>query len=421
MILALALSLFIGLALGLFGGGGSILAVPVLTYVVGLDAKTAIASSLLIIAVTSATALTSHVRSGLLCWRTGVTFGGAGMLGAYAGGRVASFIPDTLLLVGFAAMMLITAAAMLRGKAVESAAPEGESEPPRGLRRTYRILAHGLVVGAVTGMIGAGGGFLIVPALVLLGGMPMKRAVATSLLVIAMKSSAGFAGYLGHVVIPWAVVLPITAIAVAGSLLGGVLVKKAPQRLLRQGFAWLVILVALLMTAKAVPHALRDSAVYHALFVERWPWFVGAAAIALVVLGLAFVDNRLLGVSTGCSELCRLPTSAAARASWRPRLLLGIVLGGLVAALFAGRTPTLSMGALDAITSGSSAIKLGVLFGGGLLIGAGARLAGGCTSGHGIVGTALGARSSWIATALFMLAGFVTTHVVLALSGGLWS
>jgi len=413
MTLALALSLFIGLSLGLFGGGGSILSVPTLTYALGLEPKTAIAASLLVIAVTSAAALATHLRAGLVCWRTGTLFGGAGMIGAYAGGRLASFVPDGVLLGAFALMMLVTAVAMLRGKPPN----RGEYVAPQGAARLSRIMAHGLGVGAVTGMIGAGGGFLIVPVLVLLGGMPMRRAVATSLLVIAMKSSAGFAGYLGHVSVPWAVVLPITGVAAVSSMLGAMFAKKVPQELLRRGFAWLVLLVAAFVVARALPATVRASSFYQHVFVERWPWWIGAAAIAFVVLGLLITDNKQLGVSTGCAELCRVPTSREARASWRVRFLLGIVLGAALAALFAGRSPTLAMGSLDQIAVGSTALKMGVLFGGGLLVGMGARLAGGCTSGHGIVGTALGARSSWLATVLFMVGGFITTHLVLFLTG----
>jgi uncharacterized membrane protein YfcA/uncharacterized membrane protein YedE/YeeE len=413
MTLALTLSVFIGLSLGLLGGGGSILSVPILTYAVGMEPKSAIAASLLVIAVTSSAALVTHVRSGLVCWRTGVAFGGAGMAGAYAGGRLASLIPDGVLLGGFAAMMVVTAVAMLRRRP-----PARPDVVPQGAARTSRILAHGLIVGAVTGMIGAGGGFLIVPALVLLGGMPMRRAVATSVLVIAMKSSAGFAGYLGHAHVPWEVVLPITAVAAVSSVLGATLVKKVPQAMLRRGFAWLVVAVASFVVVRALPQFVRASDLYQHVFVQRWPWWFGAASVALVVLGLLFADNKQLGVSTGCSELCRIASDREVRSSWRLRLLLGVVIGGALAALFAGRAPTLAMGGLDQLAGGSLALKLGILFGAGVLIGAGARLAGGCTSGHGIVGTALGARSSWLATALFMVAGFVTTHLLLLLTGG---
>jgi len=415
MLVALLLATFIGLALGLFGGGGSILSVAILTYALGMPPKAAIAASLLIIGITSSAALLAHLRSGLVSFRTGIVFGGAGMAGAYAGGRLAVFIPDGLLLAGFGLMMLITSVAMLRAKPVAAQLDAADS---RSGRRTALMLLRGLGVGVVTGMIGAGGGFLIVPALVLLGGMPMKRAVATSLLVIAMQSLAGFAGHLGHSSVDWQVVGPFTLMATLGSIAGGVLAQRTPQRLLRRGFAWLVLLFGVFVVARQLPDAVKHSALYQHVFVARWPWWLGGMAIASVVLGLLFSENKLLGVSTGCAELCRLPRSADARASWRPRFLLGIALGGALAALLAGYSPTLSMGSFDSLAS-SGAARLSLLFGAGLLIGTGARLAGGCTSGHGIVGTALGARSSWLATALFLLGGFATTRVLLLLGGGM--
>lgn len=412
MALGLSLSLLIGVALGLFGGGGSILAVPILTYVLGVTPKAAIASSLLIVGVTSAAALVTHLRAGLVEKRTGLLFGVSAMSGAYLGGSLARFVPDALLLSAFGGMMLVTALAMLRGKPPTASPGPGSERGP-----VSSILLHGLGVGVVAGLIGAGGGFLIVPALVLLGGLPMKRAVATSLLVITMQSFAGFLGHLGHADIPFRVVLPVTLLATLGSILGGALVERVRPEALRRGFAWLVMGIALFVLSHQASQLAHSSPAYVALFVARWPWYVGGLAIAAVVLGLLYFDNKQLGVSTGCSELCRLPFDRGIRSSWRPRFLLGIVLGGAVAGLLAGQTPTLAMGGLDALVAGTGA-KLGILFGAGLLLGTGSRLAGGCTSGHGIVGTALGARSSWLATLLFMAGGFATTRIVLLLSGG---
>ena len=161
--LAVVLAVFVGVSLGLLGGGGSILAVPLLVYVAGMDAKEAIATSLLVVGTTSAVALIPHARAGRVRWRTGLLFGAAGMVGAYAGGRVAEFIPGTVLLVAFSLMMLATAVAMIRGR--RAPAKPAHTELPVG-----RVLLDGVVVGLVTGLVGAGGGFLIVPALVLLGG-----------------------------------------------------------------------------------------------------------------------------------------------------------------------------------------------------------------------------------------------------------
>lgn len=411
MVLALVLSMFIGIALGMLGGGGSILTVPILVYGLGVEAKPAIATSLLVVAVTSLAALLQHARSGLVDFRIGVLFGGAGMVGAFAGGRVASFVPDTVLLVVFALLMLATAIAMLRGPSAAVVSADAGARAPLG-----RILAHGLVVGAVTGLVGAGGGFLIVPALVLLGGMPMQRAVATSLLIIAMKSFAGFAGYLGHVSIDWTLAALVGGAAVAGSFVGSRAAALIAQRTLRTLFAWFVMVMALFVVARELPDTITASAAYQSILVERWPWWVGGLAIGAFVLLLLWLDNKLLGVSTGYSELCALPKDPSLQRSWRPRFLLGIVLGGAASALLAGQSPTWAAGAFDELIGASLLVKVPVLVTAGVLIGYGSRLAGGCTSGHGIVGTALGARASWIATALFMVGGFVTTNALIVMA-----
>jgi uncharacterized membrane protein YfcA len=390
MVLALALSSLIGLALGLLGGGGSILTVPILVYGLGLEAKPAIATSLLVVGVTSSAALISHARRGLVDFRTGISFGAAGMVGAFAGGRLASFVPGSILLLGFAAMMLATAIAMLRSR--DEASASGASSKGATKLPVARVVVHGSVVGIVTGLIGAGGGFLIVPALVLLGGMPMRAAVATSLLVIAMKSLAGFAGYAGHVDVDWQLAALVSAAAIVGSIAGSLLSARIPQQTLKRAFAWFVIGMA--------------------VFVERWPFWAGGLAIGTFVLVMLWVDNKLLGVSTGFSELCTIARNRAARSSWRLRFLAGIVLGGALAGILGGRRPSFALGSFDTLIGADPLVKVPVLLLAGLLIGYGARTAGGCTSGHGIVGTALGAKSSLIATGLFMVGGFAATFVV---------
>jgi hypothetical protein len=163
--LAIALAVLVGLTLGMLGGGGSILTVPLLVYVAGLDAKAAIATSLLVVGVTSAVGAVSHARAGRVQWRTGLIFGAAGMVGAYTGGRVAHYIPGEILLLAFAAMMIATSVAMLRGRREVEAAKVHHQLP------VARVLLDGVVVGLVTGLVGAGGGFLVVPALALLGGL----------------------------------------------------------------------------------------------------------------------------------------------------------------------------------------------------------------------------------------------------------
>jgi uncharacterized protein len=251
LVLALVLSLLIGLSLGLLGGGGSILTVPILVYALGVEAKEAIATSLLVVGITSVAAVIPHARAGAVRWRTGLVFGVAGMVGAYGAGRVAHFIPATVLLLAFAVMMLVTAVAMLRGRRGGDETSIEATEPTE--LPVLKVLGEGLVVGAVTGLVGAGGGFLVVPALVLLGGLPMRAAVGTSLVVIALKSFAGFGGYLGHVAIDWSLAAIVSAAAVVGSVAGGRLAAKVPQDMLRRGFAWFVVVMGLFMLASQAP------------------------------------------------------------------------------------------------------------------------------------------------------------------------
>jgi uncharacterized membrane protein YfcA len=245
LFLAAALSVLIGLSLGLLGGGGSMLTVPILIYVLGVETKSAIATSLLVVAVTSAVGVISHARAGRVQLRTGLLFGAAGMAGAYVGGRVAHFLPARLLLLAFAAMMGVTALAMLRGRRrpVDPVRPVAALPVPR-------VLLQGAAVGAVTGLVGAGGGFLVVPALALLGGLPMAIAVGTSLLVIAMQSLAGFVGYLGHVAIDLRLTGLVGGTAIVGILIGGPLAGRVPQQALRKAFGWFVLAMAIFLLGK---------------------------------------------------------------------------------------------------------------------------------------------------------------------------
>lgn len=239
----LALAVLIGMSLGLLGGGGSILTVPILTYVADVTPKAAIAASLFVVGVTSGAAVISHARAGQVRWRTGLIFGGAGMIGAYGGGHLAAYIPGRVLMVAFGVMMAATAFAMLRTP--KKLAPAHACELPLA-----KVIAEGVVVGVVTGIVGAGGGFLVVPALVLLGGLSMEMAIGTSLVVIAMKSFAGLAGHLGHVEINWRLTVAVTAMAVAGSLMGGKLAGRIPPATLRRGFGVLVVVMALFILGK---------------------------------------------------------------------------------------------------------------------------------------------------------------------------
>ena len=249
----------IGLTLGLLGGGGSILTVPVLIYLAGVPAKSALATSLFVVGVTSLAGLVAHARAGRVRWRTGLLFGAAGMVGAYTGGRIAAYIPAAVLLIGFGLMMAATAVAMLRGANPAQGAAADPAEPAAvGERHLGRILGEGAVVGLVTGLVGAGGGFLVVPALVLLGGLSMPVAVGTSLLVIAMKSAAGLAGYLHTVSIDWPLALTVTAVAVAGGLVGGRLAGRVDAMVLRRSFGWFVVVMSVVVLGGQAPEGVRS-------------------------------------------------------------------------------------------------------------------------------------------------------------------
>ena len=247
-VLVLGLAMVVGLALGLLGGGGSILMVPLLTYVAGMEPKEAIVASLFVVGTTSFVGMFTHARTGNVRWRTGLVFGASGMAGAFLGGLAGGYLPGALLMIAFALMMVATAATMLRGKA---AVIDRAAEP--GALPLRRIILDGVAVGVITGLVGAGGGFLVVPALALLGGLAMPAAVGTSLLVIAMKSFAGLTGYLTSVSPDWALVAMVTAAAVAGSLVGALLTSRVPETALRKGFGGFVLVMGVLVLTQELP------------------------------------------------------------------------------------------------------------------------------------------------------------------------
>jgi uncharacterized membrane protein YfcA len=237
---AIGLGVLIGLALGLLGGGGSILAVPVFVYVLHLDPKQAIAMSLAVVGVTSAVGTAGHWRAGNVNLRVGTVFGSVAMVGTYLGTRIAAGLSGATQLAVVGIVMLAAAALMFRRRG--DAAPETTARPaPRG--RVALVVLAGVAVGVLTGVAGVGGGFLIVPALVLLA-LPMGEAVGTSLAIIAMNSAVGAYGYLGHVSIDWRAATLLTAGTVPGIVGGVYLHRFVPQPVLRRGFAVFLVLVA---------------------------------------------------------------------------------------------------------------------------------------------------------------------------------
>ena len=244
--LATGLVLVIGLLLGMLGGGGSVLLVPVLLYVLGLEPKSALLTSQLIMAVTCSITVVVHARAGRVVWRTGAVFGLAGMLGAYLGGRMARYVPGKLLLLGFIALMLVSALRMLRAQPARSRVVSSRRE------NLHQGAVLGLPTGFVSGMLGIGGGFILVPVLTLLGGLAIEQAVGTSLLIIAMQSLAGSVGYLGCAAVRWPVVAVLATAMALSSVLGGLLTQRLPAARLRRLFAGLLIGVAVLMLLKSL-------------------------------------------------------------------------------------------------------------------------------------------------------------------------
>ena len=205
-------------------------------YVLGFETKQAIASSLAIVAVVSLVGAAGHWRAGRVRVRTALAFGAVAMVGAFAGARLAVYLSGAAQLILLALVMIVAAGLMFTGGAARQAPPPGAEQ------RLGTVAVAGFGVGVLTGLVGIGGGFLIVPALVLLLAVPMKEAVGTSLLVITLNAAAGFAGYLGTVEIAWGFLAGFTAVAIGGIIAGTRLVHHVPTGALRRGFA--VFLVA---------------------------------------------------------------------------------------------------------------------------------------------------------------------------------
>ncbi|MGY1593580.1 sulfite exporter TauE/SafE family protein [Geodermatophilus sp. SYSU D00708] len=250
---AVALGLGIGLVLGALGGGGAVLTVPALVHVLGLDAQAATTGSLVVVGTSAVVAALGHAASGRVRWGVAAGFAAAGVPAGLAGTALNRRVDGDVLLLAFSGVVLLAAAAMLaqtrtadrRPAPVGAPAPPDEPPAPEAWGRTARVLAAGLVAGLATGFFGVGGGFVIVPALVLLLRLPMPVAVGTSLVVIAVNSGAALIGRAGTAQFDWAVLAPFTLAAVAGSLAGKRVADRLPARSLTRAFAVLLVVVAL--------------------------------------------------------------------------------------------------------------------------------------------------------------------------------
>lgn len=239
------LAVVIGISLGLIGGGGSILAVPVLIYIMGLEPKEAIAMSLVVVGIVSLIGLIPHWQQGNVNLKTAAIFTPPAMLGAFLGARLASLplITDTIQLIAFGIMMVIASVLMIRGQ--QNQLGEGLTHSPKN--HWLAIMLEGLGVGVLTGFVGIGGGFAIIPALVLLGGIPMKEAIGTSLLIIAFKSVTGFLGYLDQVVLDFNLIVSFTLAAGVGTVSGAYFTRLVEAKQLQKGFGYFVLAVAVLI------------------------------------------------------------------------------------------------------------------------------------------------------------------------------
>ncbi len=244
LLAAAALGLLMGLVIGALGGGGSILTVPALVYVLGLTAQEATTASLVIVGLTATVACVDHARRGQTRWRVGLLLGAVGAPASVLGTHLNARVGENPLLLAFSVLMLAAAAGMLARSNHEDDEDDDCPAPTTARPQTARTVAAGLAIGALTGFFGVGGGFVIVPALVVALHFPMVTAVGTSLLVIALNSGVALVARAGQGHFDWDVIVPFTAAAVVAALFGQRLADRLPGRSLTRAFAVLLVLVA---------------------------------------------------------------------------------------------------------------------------------------------------------------------------------
>ena len=255
-------ALLIGVVLGLIGGGGSILTVPILVYLMFVNPVTATAYSLFVVGVSSLFGAIRNIKKGLVDFKTAIVFAIPAFIAVYSTRKfIVPAIPDNIVTIGdfvltkniaimlfFALIMLIASIAMIRNNS-------NKTEEETTVKYNYPlIIVEGFVVGVLTGIVGAGGGFLIIPALVLLAKLPMKKAVATSLLIIAIKSLIGFIGDVETLEIDWTFLLSFTAISVVGIFLGIYLSNFIEGKKLEKYFGWFVLVMGIYIIIKELTH-----------------------------------------------------------------------------------------------------------------------------------------------------------------------
>jgi uncharacterized protein len=258
-IIGFAAAILIGVSLGLIGGGGSILTVPVLVYILDVDPVLATAYSLFVVGSTSLVGAGTFMKKGLVNYKTAIVFAIPSFIAVFLTRKfLVPWLPDPLFTLGetaitknvgimvfFALIMLAASISMITGKKCKDC-PENEE-----VKFNYPMIAlEGSIVGVITGIVGAGGGFLIIPALVLLARLPMKMAVGTSLLIIAAKSLIGFLGDVSTQTIDWNMLLIFTGLSIIGIFIGSALSKNINEKILKTGFGWFVLVMGIYIISK---------------------------------------------------------------------------------------------------------------------------------------------------------------------------
>jgi hypothetical protein len=252
-------AVLIGISLGLIGGGGSILTVPVLVYLFSINPVLSTSYSLFVVGSTSLIGAYTNYRRKLVSLKTASLFGISSILTVFITRKwVMPFIPEHIFdvrgyavtksmvtMVLFAILMVLASISMIKTDRRSVTIPTNVRDV-----KLEKLLLYGVIVGLVTGLLGAGGGFLLIPGLVLLVRMPMKKAVGTSLVIIALNSLIGFLGDMGHFAIDWVFLIKISLIAIAGIFIGGLIGKHVEAEKLKKGFGWFVLIVGLYIIGK---------------------------------------------------------------------------------------------------------------------------------------------------------------------------
>tara|TARA_R110002049_G_scaffold144478_1_gene306729 strand:+ start:675 stop:1565 length:891 start_codon:yes stop_codon:yes gene_type:complete len=290
MIPVIGLAMIIGVTLGLFGGGGGILTVPLLHYGIAMPVDQAIATSLLIICITSIASTWQHAKQNHVLWREGYLLGFSGIIGAVLGAQLSALFPPQSLLLLLSSIMFASGIAMLCNRNdLKSCDVNMTKHSP------MIIIFIGTIVGVVTGMVGAGGGFLVVPTLVILLNLPIPVAIGTSLFVISLNSASGFIAHYQTTTLDFKIIAIVSFLAVVGALIGGKIALKFSISTLRKSFSFFIILVAILLIAAELPIAIQQD------WFQRHSVSWGLLMLAIIISLFYFLTRSCL------SKIWRVP------------------------------------------------------------------------------------------------------------------